>query len=213
MPTPSASTRPLSNKTAQLRITLNHTAPTIWRLVIVPHDIKLPALHHVIQIAMGGWSDSHMHAFRTKAANYEMEAYIEEIADFVSPMFGSRRPQPKRLSEEKHTLADILPERKSRAIYEYDFGDSWEHELRIEKFIPTDKRLAHAEVIAGENACPPEDCGGIPGYYNLLDILDSPKHPEHANMREWLDLEKNEKIDPAIYNIAAANAELKRLKV
>lgn len=194
-------------QTAQLKITLKYLDPAIWRRVIVPHDIKLPKLHDVIQIAMG-WTNSHLHAFETKSATYET---VFDDGDFA---FDDDFPGAlKKFDESKHRLDDLLAKPKAKCVYTYDFGDNWEHDILLEKLAPADTRLARAEVLAGENACPPDDCGSIPGYCDLVEALANPKHPEHKSLREWLGLKKGETFDPAFYDLAAANKELRRLKI
>jgi len=186
--------------TAQLKITLRHLDPAIWRRVLVPHDIELPDLHLVIQAAFG-WTNSHMHSFETETTTYG--TYLDDGPDFP----GAR----KQLDESKHRLSDLLARARAKCAYTYDFGDDWEHDIVLEKLIPAAERPARAEVIAGEHACPPDDCGGVPGYCDLVEILLDPKHPEHKERREWLDLPKGEKFDPYFFDLAAANKELRRL--
>ena len=190
--------------TAQLKITLRYLDPAIWRRVLVPHDITLPRLHLVIQAAFA-WTNSHMHAFETETATYE--THFDDGSDFPGT--------PKQLDESKYRLSDLLPCAKTKCAYTYDFGDDWEHDIVLEKLLPAPdgKRLTRAEVIAGEHACPPDDCGGVPGYCDLVEILLNPKHPEHKERREWLDLPKGEKFNPYFFDPAAANKELRRLKV
>ena len=82
--------------------------------------------------------------------------------------------------------------KNSKICYEYDFGDSWLHEVSLEKILPAKSNVQYPICSAGKRACPPEDCGGAPGYYNLLRIIKNPKHPEHDSMMEWLE----EDFDP-----------------
>ncbi|MDF9832404.1 hypothetical protein M2103_000614 [Ereboglobus sp. PH5-5] len=206
-------------QTARLKITLKHLTPAIWRRVLVPHDIKLPKLHDVIQIAMG-WTNSHLHAFetRTKAKIIPKIKVSPKITIYQIPYeeedsFGMFGVGSEILDERKHRLDDMMPETKSKCVYTYDFGDNWEHDIVLEKLEPVEARLTRAEVIDGKNACPPDDCGSVPGYCDLVEILADPKHPEHANMREWMGLEKDETFDPAFRDIAAANKTLKKLKL
>jgi hypothetical protein len=198
----------LMNKTqtARLKITLLYLEPKIWRRVLVPYDIKLPRLHDVIQIAMG-WMDSHLHGFETKTASYER--FFDDDLGFEDDFPGAR----KRLDESKYRLSDLLVKPKASCVYTYDFGDNWEHGIVLEKLAPAGKRITRAEVLAGENARPPDDCGSTPGYCDLIAILADPKHPEHEDRRKWLGLKEGEKFDPAFYDMAAANTELRRLKV
>ena len=191
-------------QTAQLKITLRYLDPAIWRRVLVPHDITLPRLHAVIQTIMP-WTDSHLHSFETKTTIYQR---LFEDAD--SGLFPSQR---ETLDETKHRLCDLLPKPKTKCVYTYDFGDNWEHDILLEKLHPASGRLPRAEVLAGENACPPDDCGSVPGYCRLVEILLNPKHPEHIEMRDWLGLEKNQKFDPYRCDLVAINAELSRLKI
>jgi hypothetical protein len=196
------------SQTARLKITLLYLEPKIWRRVLVPYDIKLPRLHDVIQIAMG-WANSHLHGFETKTASYE--TFFDDGDDLV---FGKDFPGAlEKLDESKYRLGDLLAKPKAKCVYTYDFGDNWEHDIVLEKLTPAEKRITRAEVLAGENACPPDDCGSVPGYCDLIEILSDPKHPEHEGRREWLGLKKGEKFDPAFYDMTAANAELRRLKV
>ena len=100
------------------------------------------------------------------------------------------------------------PAAKKKFLYEYDFGDGWIHEVVAEKILPPDPGFKNPVCLAGENACPPEDCGGIPGYYNLLEILGDRKHPEYRDMKDWM----GGKFDPAAFKLDAVNKAFKRLK-
>lgn len=161
----------------QLKITLKRSKPPIWRRVVVPGDMALDGLHDVIQIAMG-WTGSHMHQFiagRGFAVTYYGQP-DPEFADMGGPI----------LDERRYTVADLAPKAKRKFTYEYDFGDSWYHEVLAEKILPSDPAFKHPVCFAGAMACPPEDCGGIYGYYNLLQTIANPKHPEHEQMKEWI---------------------------
>ena len=187
---------------AQLKITLRRIKPAIWRRVLVPHDIKLPNLNHVIQAAMGGWVNSHLHSFFDGNKYYQTN-----LDDF---MFGG---DAEGADESKYRLSDLCPGAPGKLLYTYDFGDDWEHAIVLEKLMPAGKRPACAELLAGENACPPEDCGGAPGYYNLIEAVNNPKNPDYEHLREWFGLEKGDTFDPTAFNPAAANARLARIKV
>jgi hypothetical protein len=161
--------------------------------------MTLDRLHDVIQIAMG-WTNSHMHQF-IGGAGFARTFYGRPDPEFAD--MGS-----KTLDENRFTVADLAPKAKRKFIYEYDFGDSWEHEVVAEKILPPDPAFKHPIYLAGANACPPEDCGGIGGYYNLLEIMADPKHPEHAEMKDWIggDLNAEE------FSLEKVNLVLKRLK-
>jgi len=179
----------------QLKITLRYSKPPIWRRVVVRGDMPLDRLHHVIQVAMG-WTDSHMHQFVVDGTFYGT----------TDPGLGASGTET--MNERKFTVAALAPTAKQRFIYEYDFGDSWEHEVLVEKVLPPDPGFKYPVCLAGKNNCPPDDCGGIGGCYNLLEAIADPHHPEHDELKEWL----NEDFEPAFFDLAAKNAALKRLR-
>jgi len=179
----------------QLKITLRWSKPPIWRRVVVRRDMKLDRLHDLIQIVMP-WTNSHMHHF------FAGETF------YGQPDMGFAGMGSDELNEEDYSVADLAPTAKKKFMYEYDFGDSWAHELVVEKVLPPDPAFKHPTCLAGANACPPDDCGGIPGYYSLLEVLADPKHPEHANMKDWL----GGAWDAARFDLKRVNALLKRLK-
>ena len=93
-------------------------------------------------------------------------------------------------------------------MYEYDFGDSWEHGIVLEAIVSPDAQAQSPVCLAGKRACPPEDCGGIPGYYMFLDAIQDPRHPDHDEMLAWL----GERFDPEAFDLDTINRELKQLK-
>lgn len=90
------------------------------------------------------------------------------------------------MENERNVRLDQIAAQGDKLIYEYDFGDGWEHELKIEKVLPAEKGQRYPACLAGKRACPPEDCGGPWGYQNLIEILANPKHEEYEEMREWV---------------------------
>jgi len=184
----------------QLKITLKWSKPPIWRRVVVRADMKLDRLHDVIQIAMG-WMDCHLHQF-IAAMGSPRSCYGRTDLEFAD-MDG------EMLSESRHTVVDLAPAAKNKFIYEYDFGDNWQHEVTVEKILPPDATSKHPVCLAGANAAPPEDCGGIVGYYDMLEILADPEHSEHEEMKEWI----GEEWDAAAFSPEYINKALKRLKV
>lgn len=179
----------------QLKITLLDSQPAIWRRIVVPASFRLDQLHQVIQEVMP-WTNSHMHQFIAGDTYYGRP---DPDAGMVS----------ETLNEKKFTLADLAPGAKKKFIYEYDFGDGWEHEIVVEKVLPPDAGFKKIICLAGQNACPPDDCGGIPGYDEMLKIIGNPKHPDHAHWKEWLGGE----WDAARFDLDEANAALKRFKI
>lgn len=173
-----ANVEPLAAKSAaptyQLKIVLPGSKPAIWRTLQVPGNANLGWLHAVLQTAMG-WTNSHLHHFVTKDARYSDPRCNEDMG------FGD---EPDR-DEAKASLMQIAPKAGAQFGYEYDFGDSWEHAITVEKILPPATGTA-ALCLDGARACPPEDCGGIWGYAELLKALKNPKHPEHKSIKEWI---------------------------
>ena len=172
----------------QIKISLSGAKPPIWRTVLVPSNLKLAAFHDVIQVAMG-WTDSHLHQFVANNVFYGIpdDDFGMEMED-----------------ESKYKLSHLFKKEKDTIIYEYDFGDSWEHKLLLEKILPDDGKTALPVCIKGKRACPPEDCGGIWGYEELLETILDTNHPEHADMLEWL----GEEFDPEEFDLEQINKDL-----
>jgi hypothetical protein len=177
----------------QLKITLNYSKPPIWRRITVPDNITLPRLHKIIQIVMG-WMGGHLHEFNTGNIRYG-----EPDPDW---------PDDTK-AEAGVKLNTLLKKEKQKIQYIYDFGDSWEHVIELEKILAGDVALPTIKCITGRRACPPEDCGGIYGYYDLLDIISDPKHPEREEMLDWLG---GEDFDPAFFDIDEINTRLAKFK-
>jgi len=172
----------------QIKISLIGAKPPIWRTVLVPSDLDLENFHNVIQVAMG-WEDSHLHQFIANEKFYGTpdDEFGMEIED-----------------ESKYKLSQLLSKEKDTIIYEYDFGDSWEHKILLEKVLPFDSKTDLPVCIKGKRACPPEDCGGIWGYEELLETISDPKHPDHEDMLEWLGGE----FDPGEFDLEVINKDL-----
>jgi hypothetical protein len=181
-----------------LKVVLAGMEPLIWRRLRLPGDANLGWLHAVLQIALG-WTNSHLHHFLTSDARYTDPHCNEDVG---------LESEPDR-DERKATLAQIAPGEGAQFGYEYDFGDSWEHHITVEKILPPDAAAGTAALcLDGARACPPEDCGGIWGYQDLLKILKNPKHPEHKSMKDWL----GRSFDPIAFDVANVNLWLKKLK-
>lgn len=163
----------------QLKISLRGAKPPIWRRLEVPADIDLARLHRVIQTAFG-WQDSHLHVFETD--------YGE---------FGIEDAELGHHAEEPVELEQIAPGAGEKIRYTYDFGDDWVHDILVEKVLARDETATYPRCTGGRRAAPPEDCGGISGYADLLAILADPSHPEHQDRLEWLGLGS---FDPAAFD-------------
>jgi len=156
-----------------LKITLRGIRPPVWRRVRVASDMTLRMLHQVIQEAMG-WEAAHLHEFEVGKRRYG------EPSDDLWP--GMERT----FSENGVRLGTLVDQGVTRFRYVYDFGDGWEHEVIIEKVGPIDPEQQYPSLITGKRACPPEDCGGVPGYFRLLEVLADPSDEEHAELTEWV---------------------------
>jgi hypothetical protein len=185
-------------KMYQLIITLGYINPPIWRRLMVRSDANLAMLHSIIQVSMG-WTNSHLHQFTIGNRVYS-DPDLEIGNDFGGPPV---------LDEGKSILMEIAPREKAKIIYEYDFGDSWRHLILVEKILDKqDSEDIVAECIDGSRACPPEDCGGIGGYANLLEIIKNPRHEEYESMMDWL----GGKFDPEAFDREKINKYLRKLK-
>ena len=176
----------------QLKITLRGSRPAIWRRFVVAAGIPLHRLHTVIQRVMG-WTDSHLHLFKVGSAHYG-------IPDWETGL---------EIHQERHyALHEIAPGPGKKFIYEYDFGDGWEHTVAVEQELPPDAAFKHPLCLGGERACPPEDCGGISGYHEFLTAMGDPQHEEHADMKRWI----GGAWDPKRFDLQLINRRLKQLK-
>lgn len=158
----------------QFKITLWETSPKIWRRIQVPEQYSFRDLHVAIQDAMG-WMGGHMHQFET------IDPKTGEIV-LIGVPYGEGNVVP----EETAKIASYFLSPKDGAGYEYDFGDSWEHVIILEKILPAVAKTRYPRCIAGKRACPPEDCGGTPGFENFLKIIANPNHEEYKEYIEWL---------------------------
>lgn len=178
-------------QTYQLRVSLDYSKPEIWRRLRVSSETNLEALHQILQIAMG-WEGYHLHEFVHNKRHYG--PMVEEFSSNVEDEFD-------------YKLGDLLKREGDHLAYLYDFGDSWEHQLLLEKITPQRKGDDIAKCTTGSRACPPEDVGGIPGYERLLAILQKPGHEEYEETLEWL----GDDYDPRAFDKAAINNDLEYL--
>lgn len=172
----------------QFKITLTGIRPPIWRRVLVPEGLSLSGLHDVIQEVMG-WTDSHLHDFHWR----------EERFSIPDPEFDEERV----VDERTVTLKELGLSIKDRLEYMYDFGDGWEHVLTLEKVLEAGEHQTPV-CLNGARSCPPEDCGGIWGYENLLETLKDPTHKEYEEWKTWLP----EDFDPEQFDLAEVNSGL-----
>jgi hypothetical protein len=161
------------NQIATIRIELRHTDPVVWRQVEVPTSVTLKVLHDIVQAVMG-WFDYHLWEFTIDKRRYGL------------PMDEDWGTTP-RIEATKVRLRDILKPRKTIIDYLYDFGDAWEHRLTVTDVRQGKSGISYPRYIGGQWNAPPEDCGGIPGFYETLNAIADPDHPNHADAKEWFD--------------------------
>ena len=177
----------------QIKVTLEGSKPPIWRRLLVRSDITLADLHRILQAAFG-WGDCHLHQFIVGETYFGVPD-----PDYDSYM--------KMHDERKVTLRQIAPgEGKFR--YEYDFGDSWLHQVLVEKLLPPEPSQDYPLCVKGRRACPPEDVGGIWGYYYFLEAIADPDHEEHDEYLEWIGGE----FDPEAFDLEEINQALRALQ-
>jgi hypothetical protein len=155
----------------KIKITLLDIKPPIWRSVAVPGDITLAKLHNVIQAVMG-WTNSHLHEFRSKDMVFAVPDPEYDTVDVIN--------------ERRVKLSDVIEKPKRQFQYIYDFGDDWIHQILVEQIGPPEPGMRYPICLAGKRACPPEDCGGSWGYENMLKALADPNHEEHETMVDWI---------------------------
>lgn len=181
----------------RLRVQLLGVEPPVWRVLSVPSSAGLDWLHAVLQIALG-WTNSHLHQFQVGTLLYTASSQTD--VDFAS--------EEDTLDEAGITVQEAAPDEGTVILYDYDFGDSWEHEITVEAILPADRALLKkARCLEGMRACPPDDCGGVDGYRDLLKALKNPIHPDHASMVEWL----GRKFDPEAFDLERVNHSLGKL--
>jgi len=177
----------------QVKITLKDIHPPIWRRVLVSNYLTFADLHQIIQECFY-WSDYHLHEFSYRYPDpphwhiamkgvYPDEPYPpdQEIEEMYE------------IGEDELRLCDVFSEKLKKVHYTYDFGDSWDHEIRLEKVFPDPEHKFRSFLcVAGKRATPPEDCGGAYGYQQLLEVLKNPGHPDYEDMNAWVE----EDFDP-----------------
>jgi len=184
----------MNKQLMQFKITLNYVSPKVWRRIQVPETYTFWDLHCAIQDAVG-WAGGHLHGFTMSEKKFG--AYRPISIQMPDPEWD----EGNELDESKELLANWFPKRLKQCTYTYDFGDSWDHTVLFEKSIPAEKKK-YPVCLAGENLCPPEDCGGAGGYDHLLKTINNPKAAEYEELVDWMGLEDGEKYDPTAFHLA-----------
>ena len=183
--------QPPGQSVFRLRIQLRDVNPVVWRRILVPGSIRMAKLSPILLAAMG-WNNSHLHAFL--------------IGDKRIGMCFDDYPEGE-IDEKGVTVLQALREER-RFVFEYDFGDSWEHDVVVEDLTWSYFGLKFAVCLDGENACPPDDVGGTYGYTEFLEAVTDPEHEEHDRMLEWAD----GPFDPTEFDLANANALMQKVR-
>jgi hypothetical protein len=176
----------------KLRITIDGIDPPVWRQIAVPETFSLNKLHHIIQIAFG-WTNSHLYMFGE---------YEHKIGDPI--LWGDS--ETETLWDKKVKIKDVLKKEGDRLKYEYDMGDGWMHTIALQKIAEAETKIA--QCLDGARDAPPEDCGGIHGYKQLINHLHHPEQDGYIELLEWL----GDDYDPDHFDLKSVNKELKSLE-
>lgn len=181
---------------ACLKITLDHVEPAVVRRLEVPFDIKLSDLHLVIQAAMPWWN-YHLYEFRARNRHWGLP-----VPDFGWP------DMPRVLPAKDASLAELVTIASTKTFtYVYDFGDDWEHKVKIEKTCEAAPGVAYPRLVEAKGRCPPEDAGGPWGYAEYLEAMADPSHERHAEMVAW----RGPGFDPNIVDAVSIEKDLVKL--
>ena len=180
-----------ANQAYQFKVTLREIEPPIWRRILVPATYSFWDLHVAIQDSMG-WLDYHLHLFRVREP---------ESGDVVEIGIPDDEPFEDEISCVPGwdvAIAEYFTEAGDAAEYLYDFGDDWQHVVSLEAMVDRVAKTRYPQCLGGSRACPPEDCGGIGGYENVLRVIADLSDEEHESMMEWLGGEYDpEAFEPA----------------
>lgn len=185
---------PMTDTVARLKVTLDEVEPVVVRRVDVPFDIRLDRLHLTIQAAVG-WTNSHLYEIRARDVSWSTP-YPE--ADWSNDFLDARKAR----------LAEVLADVGAKTLhYVYDFGDGWEHTIKIERLADAEPGVLYPRLIDAKGRCPPEDVGGPWGYAEFLEALGDPQHERHDEFREWV----GEEFDPYVLATDILSAEVAAL--
>ena len=182
----------------QLRIALKWAKPQIWRRFLIDPTMTLADLHDVVQVVMG-WEDCHLHVFVKQKRRFSVPSPWDD--EWTPP------GMPRDLDAGEFRIGQLLTRAKDWIDYTYDFGDNWKHRITLQKILPRNPRQRLPACISGKRRCPPEDSGGVGGYYHMLSALQDPKDRDHAHISEWM----GEDFDPDEFSVDAVNRRLRRM--
>jgi hypothetical protein len=175
-----------------LKVMLDDVEPKVLRRIEVPADIKLDRLHLTLQAALG-WTNSHLFEIRARDVGWGIPS-----PDWPDGPLDARKVK----------LIDVLEDAGTKTLrYLYDYGDGWEHTIKVERMIPADTNIAYPRLIEASGRCPPEDVGGPWGYAEMLEALADPDHERHAEIREWV----GDDFDPHAFDAEPLRANVAAL--
>jgi hypothetical protein len=180
---------PYKNWVLQFKIELPEISPLIWRRILVPSNYNFWDLHVAIQDSMG-WLDYHLHYFEIKGKGKKKTEHIG------IPDFDRFEEMQEVFPGWEIPVLNYFNDLGITAKYLYDYGDSWLHTVRLEGYLIKEKNLKYPLCIGGARSCPPEDCGGGPGYTELLATLSNPENDDYENMKKWV----GEEWDPEYFD-------------
>lgn len=171
----------------EIKVTLRHLDPPVWRRIRLSSAITFAQLQDTLQVTMG-WKDKHLHEFEANTVRYGVsDGMRPEVAD-----------------ERRVRLGEFLKSPGDSFGYWYDFGDDWWHDVVFEREVRADPGVKYPQVVAGERACPPEDCGGPHYFPEFLEALRNPKHPRHKELKKWV----GGGFDPEAFDVHECNMAL-----
>jgi hypothetical protein len=175
----------------ECQIGLIDSEPLIWRRFCISERASLARLHTVIQVVMG-WKNQHSYEFRLANDRYT-DATVSTADQYQDAT--------------AYTLADCGLQPGSQLLYLYDFGDGWLHRVVVEARSPLSPESPLPVCLDGEQACPPENSGGVWGYEGLLERLNDPDDPEYEELLDAIGID----FDPDKFDIQAVNQQLAAL--
>jgi hypothetical protein len=186
--------------------------PPIWRKVKVNSTISFDDFHLVIQVLFG-WRNYHMYQFSPsgwRSTPCIMYIYEDDAEVEIRPLSDPDTfPYGERYDAEKIKLEDYFRQLKQKMVYMYDFGDDWKH--TIELIEVSDDTVLYPVCLGGKGSNLEEDCGGIWGFYNMVEAINDPKHPQHKEYREWLGMKRGEKWDLNVFDLEETNEMLREV--
>jgi hypothetical protein len=176
--------------TYTFKVDLLNSEPLVTRTFKVSSETTLYLMHHIIQVIMG-WKNYHLYEFSINNLLFaDIRLVDEEFGDFTDV---------KAIQ-----LEDVFSKTGTKATYLYDFGDGWKHQLELIEISNEPQNELLPAFISGQNTCPPEDCGGVYRYREIIEILADPSHEEYESIKEWL----GPKINPIKLNSHSITKEL-----